>query len=373
MAVFIQTTGGNILVELFVDEAPLMTMNFLKLLKIKRYHNTLVHKLERDFIAEWGIVTSTEQDVVDHSQDKNVFKLLYEYSDTHNKRVDSRAATYKDGIPDEICERQHNQIGLLATANTRVNRNHAAFYVTLRKSIPYLNGRHTVFGQVVEGLEVVEELNRVFADDETRIPLKPVRILRVAVLDDPFPDPVGLQWLMPEIAPVPMEERVHQHIETLQDELDVLEGIAEKEAKSRSVTLEILGDLPDADLAPPENVLFVCKLNPDTSAEDLEIIFSRFGAIRSCDIIRDWKTGDSLQYAFVEFEEKESCQEAYFSMQNVLVDDRRIHVDFCQSVSKQWARFKLGSRPKEHKEEKNWERRRKRPKMEPSSQAFILD
>ena len=41
-----------------------------------------------------------------------------------------------------------------------------------------------------------------------------------------------------------------------------------------------VGDLPDADVAPPENVLFVCKLNPHTTDEDLEIIFSRFGEIK---------------------------------------------------------------------------------------------
>ena len=41
-----------------------------------------------------------------------------------------------------------------------------------------------------------------------------------------------------------------------------------------------VGDLPDADVKPPENVLFVCKLNPVTTDEDLEIIFSRFGLIK---------------------------------------------------------------------------------------------
>lgn len=44
--------------------------------------------------------------------------------------------------------------------------------------------------------------------------------------------------------------------------------------------MEIVGDLPDADMAPPENVLFVCKLNPVTSDDDLEIIFSRFGKVK---------------------------------------------------------------------------------------------
>lgn len=54
---------------------------------------------------------------------------------------------------------------------------------------------------------------------------------------------------------------------------------AEQEAKAQATILEIVGDIPDADIAPPENVLFVCKLNPVTTDEDLEIIFGRFGKI----------------------------------------------------------------------------------------------
>lgn len=41
------------------------------------------------------------------------------------------------------------------------------------------------------------------------------------------------------------------------------------------MVLEMVGDLPDADAKPPSNMLFVCKLNPVTSEEDLEIIFAR--------------------------------------------------------------------------------------------------
>lgn len=87
------------------------------------------------------------------------------------------------------------------------------------------------------------------------------------------------------------------------------ERLREKEAKTQAILLEMVrrskhlnsafsyqrcrrshtllsycilqvGDLPDADMRPPENVLFVCKLNPVTTDEDLEIIFSRFGAIK---------------------------------------------------------------------------------------------
>ncbi|KAL4400276.1 Peptidyl-prolyl cis-trans isomerase-like 4 [Malassezia pachydermatis] len=124
-----------------------------------------------------------------------------------------------------------------------------------------------------------------------------------------------------------------------------------KDAAAAALTLEIVGDLPHADVKPPENVLFVCKLNPVTRSEDLELIFSRFGKICSCEVIKDKKTGDSLQYAFIEFEERASAEQAYTKMQNVLIDDRRIWVDFSQSVSKLhgvWVKQRTGKAPSSH-------------------------
>jgi len=118
------------------------------------------------------------------------------------------------------------------------------------------------------------------------------------------------------------------------DEAAVEKSRREREARAQALTLEMVGDLPFAEVKPPENVLFVCKLNPVTHDEDLELIFSRFGKILSCEVIRDKRTGDSLQYAFIEFENQKDCEQAYFKMQGVLIDDHRIHVDFSQSVSK---------------------------------------
>ena len=60
------------------------------------------------------------------------------------------------------------------------------------------------------------------------------------------------------------------------------------EAQSNAVILEMLGDLPDADVKPPENVLFVCQLNPVTEDEDLKMIFFRFG-VKSCEVCIDRK------------------------------------------------------------------------------------
>ena len=117
-------------------------------------------------------------------------------------------------------------------------------------------------------------------------------------------------------------------------EEEIKELVGKRESKANAQILEMVGDIPDADAKPPENVLFVCKLNPVTTAEDLEIIFSRFGPIQSCEVIKDQKTGDSLQYAFIEFENEDDCVKAFFKMDNVLIDDRRIHVDFSQSLAK---------------------------------------
>ena len=50
--------------------------------------------------------------------------------------------------------------------------------------------------------------------------------------------------------------------------------IRRKESKSRAIVLEMTGDLPDAEVKPPDEVLFVCKLNPAATDEDLELIFS---------------------------------------------------------------------------------------------------
>jgi peptidyl-prolyl cis-trans isomerase-like 4 len=84
----------------------------------------------------------------------------------------------------------------------------------------------------------------------------------------------------------------------------------------------MIGDRPHANAAAPEEYIFVCKLNPVTTEEDLETIFCRFGEVVACDIIRDKKTGDSLNYAFIGFSEKKAAEEAYLKMNNALIDDR---------------------------------------------------
>jgi peptidyl-prolyl cis-trans isomerase-like 4 len=90
-----------------------------------------------------------------------------------------------------------------------------------------------------------------------------------------------------------------------------------RDAAAAALTLEMVGDLPFANVRPPENVLFVCKLNPVTTDDALELLFSRFGKIMSCQVIRDKRTGDSLQYAFIEFDRREDAEQvccSYFQI-----------------------------------------------------------
>ncbi|ATZ57091.1 hypothetical protein BCIN_14g02660 [Botrytis cinerea B05.10] len=212
------------------------------------------------------------------------------------------------------------------------------FIISLGDDLDYLDGKAAIFGKVVEGFDALEKINDSFCDDKGR-PLVDIRIKHTVILDDPYDDPAGL--VEPPESPVPSKAQLATvrigEDDDLNEETDaeaVEKRRREREARAQALTLEMVGDLPFAEVKPPENVLFVCKLNPVTTDEDLELIFSRFGKILSCEVIRDKRTGDSLQYAFIEYEDEKSCEQAYFKMQGVLIDDHRIHVDFSQSVSK---------------------------------------
>lgn len=238
---------------------------------------------------------------------------------------------------------RHSEPGLLSMVSLGDNMIGSQFFFTLGSDQTSLDGVHCVIGQVVEGLEVLRQLNEAICDAEHR-PYQDIRISHTVILEDPFENPRGFRE--PSRSPSPSAERMRGGRIAADEDIDdtggkteaeINEMLSEREAKARATILEIVGDLPDADIAPPENVLFVCKLNSVTTDDDLEIIFSRFGKVKGCEVIRDRTTGDSLQYAFVEFDDSKSCEAAYFKMDNVLIDDRRIHVDFSQSVSKvQW-------------------------------------
>ncbi|XP_055594337.1 peptidyl-prolyl cis-trans isomerase sig-7 [Uranotaenia lowii] len=322
MSVVIETTIGDVTVDLFLTERPRATLNFLKLCKLKYYNFNLFHTIQHGFISQTG----------DPGGSGDGGSSIWGVIEGKHKR-------YFEG--ETVPKIRHTEPGLLSMVCAGEGLIGSQFFFTLGADLSSLDaGGHVVIGEVAEGHEVLRKLNEVICDEKNR-PYKDVRITHTVVLDDPFEDPRGFRE--PSRSPSPSAERLAGGRIAADEDIDDTEGktmeeiaeqLAEKEAKARATILEIVGDIPDADMAPPENVLFVCKLNPVTTDDDLQIIFSRFGKIKGCEVIRDKVSGDSLQYAFIEFEDKKSCEGAYFKMDNVLIDDRRIHVDFSQSVSK---------------------------------------
>lgn len=344
MAILLNTSLGDLVIDLHTDHCPLASKNFIKLCKIKYYNNCLFHTVHKDFIVQTGDPSGTG------SGGDSIYKHLY----------GEQARFFNDEFHQKL---KHDKAGTVAMASAGENLNASQFYITTRDGLDYLDGKHTVFGEVAEGLETLMRINEAYVDERGR-PFKNIRIKHTYVLDDPFDDPKQLTELIPEKSPelvipaegedvrleddwIPMDEQLGK------EELE--QSLRRNEAHSRAVVLEMVGDIPEAEIKPPETVLFVCKLNPVTQEEDLEIIFSRFGKIISADIIRDYKTGDSLCYAFIEFETQEACEAAYFKMDNVLIDDRRVHVDFSQSVAKLWTRYhRFGNKDKNDGEGTNF-------------------
>ncbi|KAF6174365.1 hypothetical protein GIB67_027836 [Kingdonia uniflora] len=330
MSVLVVTSLGDIVVDLYTIRCPLTTKNFLKLCKIKYFNGCLFHTVQKDFTAQTGDPTG------EGSGGDSIYKFLF----------GDQARFFGDEIHPDL---KHNKIGTVAMVSGGENMNASQFYFTLRDDLEYLDGKDTVFGEVAEGLETLTRINEAYVDENGR-PFKNIRIKHTYILDDPFDDPSQLAELIPDASPEgkPQNEIVDEvrleddwmPMDELLDSSELEEVLRDKQAHTSAVVLESIGDIPDAEMKPPENVLFVCKLNPVTEDEDLNTIFSRFGNVVSAEVIRDFKTGDSLCYAFIEFDNVEACEQAYYKMDNTLIDDRRIHVDFSQSVAKLWSQYR---------------------------------
>ncbi|KAI0940191.1 Peptidyl-prolyl cis-trans isomerase cyp6 [Taiwanofungus camphoratus] len=342
MSVLLETSFGDIVIDLEVEACPKTCQNFLKLCKVYYYNLHAFFNVSKDFLAQAGDPTAAG------TGGECIWSFIASQQGKQEPRYFS---------PEFIPRLKHKEKGTvsMAVAPSVDGQNKGGcgsqFFITLGEDIDYLDGKHAVFGHVVEGLDTLDKLNDAFVDKDGR-PFKDIRIRHIEILDDPFEDPPEL--VIPESIPT----RPPDNSTRIAEDEDPLATLPEEEAEAErrkqaarasALTLEMVGDLPFANVRPPENVLFVCKLNPVTRDEDLELIFSRFGTIMSCQVIRDKKTGDSLQYAFIEFDKREEAEQAYFKMQNVLVDDRRIWVDFSQSVARlntTWSNNpKIGPRP----------------------------
>ncbi|KAK2786232.1 Peptidyl-prolyl cis-trans isomerase cyp6 [Onygenales sp. PD_12] len=329
MSVILETSLGDIVIDLLVDASPRACENFLKLCKVKYYNYSPVYNVQKDFSFQTGDPIGPD------SKDSDGGSSIWGVLNGPSRR------TFAVELPPKMKHTERGTVSMATVPSSKDPDERLAgsqFIITLGDNLDYLDGKAAIFGKVVEGFDVLEKINDVFIDDKGR-PLKDIRIRHTVVLDDPYDDPPGL--MVPPESPVPSQAQLatvrirdDEELNENMDEEAVEKLRREREARAQALTLEMVGDLPFAEVKPPENILFVCKLNPVTQDEDLNLIFSRFGPILSCEVIRDKRTGDSLQYAFIEFENQKDCEQAYFKMQGVLIDDHRIHVDFSQSVSK---------------------------------------
>lgn len=160
--------------------------NFLKLCKVKYYNYCPFYNVQRDFMAITGDQTATGQGGM------SIYGLL----EGPDKRY------FADEIRQNL---RHAKKGTVSMANDAPNANDSKFFITLRDDIDYLDDRHTVFGTVAEGFDVLDKINEAFVDKAFR-PYKDIRIRHTIVLDDPFDDPEGL--VVPDESPVPTKEQL---------------------------------------------------------------------------------------------------------------------------------------------------------------------
>ena len=155
---------GRVIVKLYEDKVPLASKNFKCLCtgEIKNssrrlcYQGSKAHRIVPSFCVQMGDFTRG---------DGRGGQSIYP---PNTPGVSDAWGKFKDEM-----FMQHSKPGLLSMANSGKNSNSSQVFFTL-KPVAYLDGKHVVFGEVVEGMDVVEALGKVETNQKSQIPLKPV-------------------------------------------------------------------------------------------------------------------------------------------------------------------------------------------------------
>jgi peptidyl-prolyl cis-trans isomerase B (cyclophilin B) len=146
-----KTTEGDIVLELFDEDAPQTVANFKKLAGQGFYDGLIFHRVIRDFMIQGGCPQGTG--------------------------TGGPGYTFEDEI------NQHKIVkGTLAMANAGPDTNGSQFFIVTADETPWLDGKHTAFGQVVDGMDVVERLGNAETDSRDR-PVEPLGIQSVELAD----------------------------------------------------------------------------------------------------------------------------------------------------------------------------------------------
>jgi cyclophilin family peptidyl-prolyl cis-trans isomerase len=143
----LHTNEGAIELELYPDEAPKTVGNFTKLASEGFYDGLIFHRVIPDFMIQGGCPQGTGSGGPG-----------YQFEDEFNEHKVDR--------------------GALAMANAGPNTNGSQFFIVTAGACPWLDGKHTVFGRVTSGLDVVDRISAVERDGSDR-PLTPITIDRV--------------------------------------------------------------------------------------------------------------------------------------------------------------------------------------------------
>jgi peptidyl-prolyl cis-trans isomerase B (cyclophilin B) len=144
-----RTNHGAIGVELFDDDAPKTVENFTKLARDGFYDGVIFHRVIPDFMIQGGDPTGTGSGGPGYQ--------------------------FEDELNDRKVER-----GALAMANAGPNTNGSQFFIVTAPACPWLDGKHTVFGRVTSGMDVVDAIENVETGPGDR-PRDEVRIESVSM------------------------------------------------------------------------------------------------------------------------------------------------------------------------------------------------
>ena len=151
---------GKVVIELYTQDAPRTAHNFAELCRDKKYVNTPFHRIIKDFMVQGG-------DIV--NQDGTGTYSVY----------GGEGSTFAD----EPFVHAHDRPGLLSMANSGPHTNGSQFFITTAPA-PHLDGKHVVFGRVVEGMEHVHDVEREVTDPNDR-PIRKCYVMNSGVADKP--------------------------------------------------------------------------------------------------------------------------------------------------------------------------------------------
>jgi cyclophilin family peptidyl-prolyl cis-trans isomerase len=147
----LQTNAGPIVIEFFDDDAPKTVENFRKLAGDGFYDGVIFHRVIPDFMIQGG--------------------------DPEGTGTGGPGYTFEDEFNDHKVVR-----GALAMANAGPNTNGSQFFIVTTGAAPWLDGKHTVFGEVVEGMDVVDAIEASETDARDK-PLETKTIESVELVD----------------------------------------------------------------------------------------------------------------------------------------------------------------------------------------------